>query len=128
MKDFRSLIVWQKSHVFTLKVYALTSSFPKDELFGLTSQLRRASSSIPINIAEGCGRGSNLDFARFLQISLGSASESEYLILLCLELKYFPQKIEGDLLFEIQEIKKMLTSLIIKIKGNSKLKSDKSFQ
>ena len=117
MKDFRSLIVWQKSHVFTLKVYALTRSFPKDELFGLTSQLRRASSSIPINIAEGCGRGSNLDFARFLQISLGSASESEYLLLLCLELKYFPQKIEGDLLFEIQEITKMLTSLIIKIKG-----------
>ena len=116
MKDFRTLIVWQKSHVFTLKVYELTKHFPKDELFGLTSQLRRASSSIPINIAEGCGRGSNLDFARFLQISLGSASESEYLIMLCLELKYLPQKMENDLLVEIQEIKKMLTALISKIR------------
>lgn len=116
MQDFRTLLVWQKSHVFTLKIYEPSKNFPKDELFGLPSQLRRASSSIPINIAEGCGRGSNLDFARFLQIGLGSASESEYLIMLCLELKYLPQKAEDNLLIEIQEIKKMLTTLIIKIR------------
>ena len=82
MKDFRTLKVWEKSHQFTLKIYSLSRNFPKDELFGLISQIRRASSSIAINIAEGCGRGSDADFARFLQISMGSASETEYLIML----------------------------------------------
>ena len=82
MKDFRTLKVWEKSHQFTLKIYSLSRNFPKDELFGLVSQIRRASSSIAINIAEGCGRGSDADFARFLQISMGSASETEYLIML----------------------------------------------
>ena len=116
MKDFRELKVWEKSHQFTLKIYSLSNSFPKDELFGIVSQIRRASSSIAINIAEGCGRGSDADFARFLQMSLGSASETEYLILLSADLNYIPEIKKEELLLEIQEIKKMLTSLIIKIR------------
>lgn len=92
MQDFRKLLVWEKSHKLTLSIYNLTHSFPKEEMYGLTSQIRRASSSVPINIAEGCGRGSDADFARFLQIAFGSVSETEYLLLLCFELGYFSKK------------------------------------
>jgi len=116
MKDFRSLTVWEKSHQITLSIYKLTHSFPKEEIYGLTSQIRRSSSSISINIAEGCGRGSDADFARFLQISLGSASENEYLILLSYELNYLQKLDYENLLEQIQQIKKMLTSLILKIR------------
>ena len=112
MKDFRTLKVWEKSHQFTLKIYSLSRNFPKDELFGLVSQIRRASSSIAINIAEGCGRGSDADFARFLQISMGSASETEYLIMLCADLEYIPNDSKETLLLEVQELKMMLASLI----------------
>jgi four helix bundle protein len=87
MKDFRTLQVWQKSHALTLHVYGLTWTFPKEELFGLTSQIRRASSSIPANIAEGCGRGSDGDFQRFLQIAFGSVSELDYHLILARDLK-----------------------------------------
>ena len=82
MKDFRDLKVWHKSHSLALKIYKATSKFPRSELYGLTSQIRRASTSISANIAEGCGRKGNLEFARFLQISMGSASELENLLLL----------------------------------------------
>ena len=78
MQDFRKLAVWRKAHELTLAVYASTARFPRDEIYGLTSQLRLPASSVPANIAEGCGRGSNADLARFLQIALGSASEVEY--------------------------------------------------
>ena len=77
MKDFRQLQVWEKSHQLALGVYKATQDFPKEELYGLTSQIRRASTSIPTNIAEGCGRGTDPEFARFLQIAMGSASETE---------------------------------------------------
>jgi four helix bundle protein len=66
MKDFRSLKVWEKSHSLTLDVYKVTAGFPKEELFGLTSQIRRSCASIPTNISEGCGRGSNAEFGHFL--------------------------------------------------------------
>lgn len=116
MKDFRTLKVWEKSHKIVIKLYGLTEKFPKTEMFGLVSQIRRASASIPTNISEGCGRGSDLDFARFLQISMGSASELEYLILLSFDLKFISKEDESLLIIEIQEIKKMLTALINKIK------------
>ncbi len=87
-KDFRNLKVWEKSHRLTLQMYKITRSFPKEELYGLTSQIRRASVSVPTNIAEGCGRGSDADFKRFLQIAFGSASEVEYLLLLSTDLQY----------------------------------------
>ncbi len=74
MRDFRQLKVWEQSHDITLKIYELTKTFPREELFSLTNQIRRASSSIPANIAEGCGRGGNKEFAYFLQVATGSIS------------------------------------------------------
>lgn len=117
MKDFKQLLVWQKSHQFTLDVYAVTQSFPKDELFGLTSQIRRSSSSIPTNIAEGCGRGTDADFGRFLQIAMGSASEAEYQLLLSRDLNYINNVAFQELNDKVIEIKRMLTSLISKTKS-----------
>ena len=78
MKDFKTLKVWLKAHRFSLHVYQATRHFPKYERFGLTVQLRRSAVSIPSNIAEGCGRIGEKEFARFLGIALGSASEAEY--------------------------------------------------
>ena len=86
MQDFRDLKVWQKSHQLTLEVYRSTATFPREELYGLTSQIRRASSSIPANIAEGCGRNSPNELRRFLEIAMGAASELEYHLLLARDL------------------------------------------
>jgi four helix bundle protein len=112
MKDFRTLLVWQKSHKLAILTYQLTNKFPKEELYGITSQLRRAIISSPTNIAEGCGRGSDKDFARFIQIALGSASEAEYLVLLSHDLGYLNSETEKELTDYICEVKKMLTSLL----------------
>lgn len=119
MKDFRKLVVWEKSHSFTLEIYRITNNFPKDEIYGVTNQLRRASTSIPTNIAEGCGRDSSKDFAKFLQIAFGSASEVEYLILLSSDLKYIKSEIYQHLIDNIIEIKKMLSALIKKLRAES---------
>lgn len=112
MKDYRKVKVWDKAHILTKDLYRVTSKFPKDELFGLTSQLRRAGSSIPTNIAEGCGRGSDADFRRFLQIAFGSANEVEYLILLSYELSYIQKNQFLELDNKIKEVKKMLAGMI----------------
>jgi four helix bundle protein len=112
MKDFRTLTVWQKSHNLAVMIYQNTKTFPKEELYGISSQLRRAIVSIPTNIAEGCGRGSDKDFAKFAQIAVGSASESEYLILLSNELNYIEKDVSEQLIEKVCEIKRMLTSLI----------------
>jgi len=116
MQDFRNLQVWKKSHEFTLKIYKITCDFPREEMFGLTSQIRRASSSVATNIAEGCGRSSDAELIRFLYISMGSASESEYLILLSYDLKYINSAEMSSLNSSIQEIKMMLSALIKTIK------------
>ena len=115
MRDFRKYSVWEQSHKLTLNIYALSKNLPSDEKFGLTSQIRRACASIPTNIAEGCGKLSEKDFARFLGISFGSASELEYLMLLVKDLNYI--SIEDYQLFqqEIVSIKKQLYHLINKI-------------
>ena len=86
MQDFRKLTVWQKSHSLTLEIYKVTENFPKNELFGLISQIRRSCVSIPANIVEGCGRNSDPEFARFLSIAMGSATELEYHLLLARDL------------------------------------------
>jgi four helix bundle protein len=82
MKDFRQLKVWAKSHELALSIYRVTNDFPREERYGLTSQIRRSTTSIPTNIAEGCGRNTDADFARFLQMAMGSANETEYQLLL----------------------------------------------
>ena len=112
MQDFRKLKVWQKSHSLALHVYAKTATFPKAEMFGVTAQARRASVSIAANIAEGSARKGDKEFARFLYISLGSASELEYFSLLIADLGLLEKaeavKIETD----AAEIKRMLSGLI----------------
>jgi four helix bundle protein len=117
LKNFRELKVWVKSHQLTLSVYRATRSFPKDELYGLTSQIRRSCSSIPANIAEGCGRGSDVDLARFLQIAMGSASELEYHLFLAYELDLFSGDVHGPLDSEVIEVKRMLTAFIQKLRA-----------
>src|SRR5206468_7800270 len=87
MQDFRELRVWNTAHELTLAAYQITRGFPKSELYGLTSQIRRSAASICANIAEGCGRGSRRDFARLLQIARGSASELEYHLILAADLR-----------------------------------------
>ena len=119
MQDFKELQVWKKSHDLTLRVYELTSQFPREEIYGLTSQVRRACASIPTNIAEGCGRGSSADLARFLQIAMGSTSEVEYLILLARDLEYFNSNQYAELIDTTIEVKKMLTSLLKRIKTDN---------
>lgn len=116
MKDFKKLAVWEKSHKLTLRLYETTKSFPKDELFGLSSQIRRGASSIPANIAEGCGKGSDADFARYLQIAFGSACELEYHLILIHDLKYIVHDEYSILASDLIEIKKMLAAFIARIK------------
>ena len=110
MHDFRRLQVWDKSHGLTLRIYELTSDFPREEIYGLTSQIRRACASIPTNTAEGCGRETPADFARFLQIATGSASETEYLIQLAHDLKYFNTDQYVELTDEIVSITQVATN------------------
>ena len=88
MRDFKKYDIWKLSHQFTLMIYSISSSFPKDETYNLVSQIRRSTLSIPTNIAEGCGRNSDKEFNQFLNIALGSATETEYLILLAKDLNY----------------------------------------
>jgi four helix bundle protein len=112
MQDFRKLDTWKKSHELTLALYRLTKQFPEDERFGLTSQMRRASTSIGANLAEGCGRGTDADFARHVQIAMGSACEVEYQLLLARDLAYLSDESHMRLQEEIASVKRMLTSLL----------------
>jgi len=112
LQDFRELKVWQKSHALTLAVYRLTSTMSRAELFGLTSQMRRAASSIGANIAEGCGRDGGADLARFLQIAAGSASELENHALLARDLGYVARDADEMLIVGTAEVKRMLHGLI----------------
>jgi four helix bundle protein len=117
MKDFRDLMVWQKSHQLALAAYRHTGSFPADERFGLTSQIRRSAASVPANIAEGCGRRGNAEFHRFLQMAMGSASEVEYDFLLARDLNYLDAKTHKNLTSQVEEVKRMLSSLLLKVEG-----------
>jgi len=117
MRDFHKLINWQRSHQLALRVYSISKLFPKDELFVLTSQIRRAVSSIPTNIVEGCGRASDKDFAHFLQIAIGSAAEVEYELLLAHDLDYINDNDYHVLTEETIAVRKMI------IKYRSELKS-----
>ena len=110
MRDFKDLAVWQKSHRLVLEVCRASSSFPGDERFGLTAQLRRSAASIPTNIAEGCGRDGERELARFLSIAAASASETEYHLLLALDLGYLQRSAYDPLHGLVTEVRKMLAA------------------
>ena len=119
MQDFRQLQVWQKSHQLVLQVYGITQAFPASEGYGLSQQMRRASVSVPSNIAEGSGRGSDKEFAHFAQIAVGSISELEYQLLLAKDLGYLNASRYQELSLQITEVKRMLIGLRKKLKANS---------
>ena len=119
MRNFRDLKVWRKAHDLTLRLYITTRHFPKEELYGLTSQIRRAAASIGANLAEGCGRRTDNEMARFLQIAMGSASELDYHLLLAADLSLLPSAEYGRLSTELSEVRRMLTSLLLRLKAAS---------
>ena len=112
MKDFKELKVWAKAHEVTLLVYGENRAFPRGEMYGLTSQLRRAAASVAANIVEGCGRRSDGEFKRFLQIARGSACELEYHLLLARDLKFLNEEHFRKLDGLVAEVERMLTSLV----------------
>ena len=117
MQNYKDLKVWEKSHLFTLSVYQETKSFPKEEIYSLTNQIRRCASSIPANIAEGCGKKTNQELAHYLNIALGSANESEYFLILSKDLTYLSDEKFETLFSLINEVKGMLIALIIKVRA-----------
>ncbi len=118
MKDFRELKVWERGHKLTLKIYKLTSGFPREEMYGLTSQMRRSCASIPTNIAEGCGRSRDTELARFMEFAIASSSELEYQLLLSHDLELIKSSDHKLLMDEVIEVKRMLISFFKKLKAN----------
>lgn len=112
MRDFRTLRVWHKSHQLVPDVYRVTSDFPKSEAYGLMSQLRRSSASIPANIAEGCGIASDAESAHFLQVAMGSASETEYHLLPAHDLGFLGDADHERPTASVVEIKRILTAFL----------------
>jgi four helix bundle protein len=117
MKGSRDLLVWRKSHLLVLASYQSTSGFPKQETYGMTSQIRRCAASIPANIAEGCGKRGNGEFQRYLNIAAGSASELEYHFLLARDLNLLDETNYHQLNSSVVEVKRMLASLVRKVES-----------
>jgi four helix bundle protein len=111
LKDFKELKVWQKAYKLSLAIYDTSRTFPREEIYGLTSQLRRSAVSIGANIAEGCGRRSDGELVRFLQIARGSASEVEHHLLLARDLKFLAPNAHQVLKNQLEEVQRMLTFL-----------------
>ncbi|TDD98606.1 four helix bundle protein [Flavobacterium cellulosilyticum] len=116
MGDFRKLLIWQKSMTLTTNTYNSTKQFPKEEIFGLTSQIRRCAVSIPSNIAEGFGRDSNKEYLRFLNISIGSLFEMQTQLEIAKNINYFNEEEFNTLYEDSREIERMLVSFINKVK------------
>jgi four helix bundle protein len=116
MRDFHKLKVWERAHELTLKVYLATQDFPREELYGLTSQMRRSSASIPTNIAEGCGRESKAETIQFFNMSVGSSSELEYQLILARDLHYMKGENYSALSSELVDVRRMLFSFIQRLK------------
>lgn len=119
MQDYRKLSVWQKSYALALETYRASAAFPKEEVYGIVSQVRRAAASIPANIAEGCGRHTRSEFVRFLDIAMGSLAELDTYLMLSRDLAYIPPESYADLDSRLIEVKKMLASLITKVRQKS---------
>ena len=117
MKDFRDLKVWNGAHAVTLAIYECTRDFPREETYGITSQLRRCSASVAANIAEGCGRPGNSEFGRYLGMAMGSASELEYFLLLARDLHYLSQEKYQFIVGDVVEVRRMLNGLLSKVQG-----------
>lgn len=115
MRDFKNLNVWQKSHLFTLEIYKITITFPREEAYGLVSQIRRSAASIPTNIAEGCGRNSFAELKQFLTIASGSASELSYQLILSKDLGYISESRFKELDTELSLIRKMMHAFSAKL-------------
>lgn len=119
MRDFHDLKVWAKAHQLVLAVYQASAGFPQSEVYALSSQIRRAAISIASNIAEGCGRKTETEFARFLQIAMGSASEVQYDLLLARDLGFLSESAFQPLERDIVDVKRMLTALMQKLNAES---------
>ena len=117
MHKFKELDIWKRGRLFCSKVYLITSTFPEEEKFGLTNQLRRASVSIPSNIAEGSSRSSNKEFSRFLEIAIGSCYEIETQLLIAIDLNFISFDKTGEIIKELNEIIKMIS----RFKSNLKI-------
>lgn len=117
MRNYRDLQVWSKSYALTLELYRLSRAFPKEELYGLTSQMRRASVSIGANLAEGCGRRTNAEMGRFVRIAMGSASELDHHLLLCQDLGFLENDQYRGVARKLTEVRKMLSSLLSSIES-----------
>ena len=112
MRNYRDLQVWGKGHGLTLEPYRISQGFPREEMFGVTSQLRRAAVSVAANLAEGCGRRTSTELARFVRIAMGSASELDYHLLLCRDLGFMKEDYFDRLSSRLTEVRKMLTSFL----------------
>ena len=115
MRNYRDLQVWTKAHLLTLELYRVSRAFPREEIYGLTSQLRRAASSIGANLAEGCGRRTSNELARFVRIAMGSASELDYHLVLCHDLGFLKAADYERSAKGLTEVRKMLTSFLSRI-------------
>jgi len=115
MRDFRELKVWEKAHRLSLEVYRRSNSFPAEERFGLTAQLRRSAVSIGSNIAEGCGREGERELSQFLRIAAGSVSELEYQLLLARDLDYLTDAHHRELERQAREVRRMLHGFLLKL-------------
>lgn len=114
MRDYKKLNVWGKAHELAIVIYKTTANFPKDELYGISSQMRRASVSIASNIAEGCGRKGDSELSYFVQISLGSSNELEYQILLAHDLQFINDELFNNLSDQVDHVRRMLILLLKK--------------
>ena len=123
MRNYRELQVWSKAHSLTLELYRVSRGFPREEIYGVTSQLRRAAASIGANLAEGCGRRTRSKLARFVKIAMGSASELDYHLLLCRDLGFMSSDDFTSSAAKLTEVRKMLTSFLSSVEGQIGLKS-----
>src|SRR5579863_10092782 len=119
MRNYKDLRVWEEAHRLTLSVYKVTQAFPKEERFGLTSQIRRASASIPANLAEGCGRRSDGEMGRFVQIAMGSGAELSYHLLLARDLGFVRSEDYAELDAHLTRLMRMLSALSAKVRNAS---------
>jgi four helix bundle protein len=112
MRNYRDLQVWKKAHDLTLELYRVSQRFPREEMYGITGQLRRAAVSIRANLAEGCGRRTSNELARFVRVAMGSASELDYHILLCRDIGLMSSDDFSISTAKLTEVRKMLTSFL----------------